>query len=195
MVKAKKRNIIVLCFSFALIILVLVLFKTTPSLARFQSIINPDGTIPTAKWIIKINDNSVDSININLEDTLDENDPYSTSYVVPGTSGVIPIEVNANGSEVPLKYELSITSSSFDFPTNLKFYTDENKTIPLILDTVFSGYFLLNDTDKKEQHNIYWEWEYKTDETSNENDNEWMDEEISLDLEIISLQMIEGDAS
>ncbi len=195
MVKAKKRNIIVLSFSFVLIILVLVLWQTTPSLARFQTIMDNDGTTQAAKFIIKINGNSVNPMKIDLQDTIDQSNKYSISDIVPGTNGVIPIEVDATESEVALRYEISITSSSLEFPINLKFYTDENKTIPLTLDTVFSGSFLSNETDKINNHNIYWEWEYKTDETSNENDNLWVNKDISIEFEIISIQTIEGDVS
>lgn len=123
---------------------------------------NTDG-IKFATWNFKINGNSTNKLAINLADTVVENS-YTSTSVIPGSEGVIPLTVDSTNTKVALNYELKLDSTNTNLPTNLKLYNDKNHT------TLFTGIsrtISLGQTGI-DNYQIYWKWDYTTeDETSN----------------------------
>lgn len=180
-------------YTLVVLVLLVVLSISIPSLARYMNESKNKANIDIAKWNFKINDSTITSSTISLASTIDTNNKYSTKYVVPGTNGVIPIEIDADDSEVSLSYKISFNLSQL--PDNLHIYTDSNKTLLFDSSNIVEDTILITDTNKKNNYNLYWEWEYKTDETSNKNDSLWQDKNIELIINIEAKQIVRDDIS
>ena len=97
---------------------------------------------------------------INLKDTLAATNSYSSTTVIPGTYGVIELDIDASNSKVALDYIINLTANQV--PENLKFYSDSTHSTEF---TGITGFMGLDDT-KKVKHNIYWKWDFvQEDET------------------------------
>ncbi|MDO5393561.1 MAG: hypothetical protein Q4F33_03075 [Mycoplasmatota bacterium] len=173
-------------FVFSLIFLIVFLFLGITSVAetnaRYLFKASGNNTIPIAKWSFKVNGETVESININLASTISKDNKFSTTKVIPGSSGVIPLEIDCSDSDVALRYILSISS---EVPGNLKFYKDAEYTEEF---TGFENTVSLTG-NRVFSHNVYWIWEYSEDDET----EEWANKEISIAFNIAVKQMIEGD--
>ena len=102
-----------------------------------------------------INNNSTDFGNINLYDTAKVHNA-SDNTIVPGDYGDFVIKVNSKGSELKLRYDITLKGNNI--PVNMKFYLDSEK-----IDKVDITNLSLNgilDVNEDKEYTIYWEWPY-----------------------------------
>ncbi len=113
---------------------------------------------------------------INLVDTADSHN--GTSGIVPGDKGHFVVKVNSNGSGVDIDY--SITFSSAELPSNMKFYTDSNKTFVADFQ---NGYTITGNLTKNSDKSyvIYWEWPYDSGE-KNDDDIKYQGKSFSISV-------------
>ncbi len=138
-----------------------------------------------AKWSLKVNYKTRESVTIELKDTLIQNN-YSMTKVIPGTKGKIDLEIDFTNTEVSTKYNISVDATNSSLPDNLKLYTDAEMTNEL---TSIDGVVNLEDIDTAITKEIYWKWIFTdTDETA-----DWSNKDITLELVLnTSQRIIEG---
>jgi len=131
--------------------------------AKYQTTINGTATGETAKWSFKVSDGDTSTQSIDFPMTrTDSNTSVAEGKIAPGTYGKLEIEIDATGTETALTY--IIEGKTDNLPTNLKFYSDEGRTLDLAIENnSFSkgGYMKLNEVGKKTEI-IYWEWPFET---------------------------------
>ena len=172
--KKKKRGFKII-FLYYLIAIILLIYGITFS--QYRTIANGEAKINTSKFSFKITD-ELSSVNLDLSDTLIDN-LYSKNKLVPGSSGVLQLEMNFSDIETATRYSISLDTLNSQIPENMKLYTDSAYNVE------FSGYTGITElgTDKVTR-NIYWKWNYTTaDET-----NKWMKNDIKIALNIIAQQ-------
>jgi hypothetical protein len=153
--------------------------------SKYISAANSETTLKIATWDFKLNGTNDSSIDIALSDTISADNKYSTTSVIPGTTGMIPINIDCTNSKVALDY--TVTLNAVAIPENLKFYTDETYTTEYLPINSFVG---LNDT-KIKNHNVYWKWEFTSDEES----SNWEDKELVVTITVTASQRIAGDTA
>ncbi len=150
--------------------------------SKYVSKSNGDPSIKVATWDFKINSDYSKNINIDLADTLVENN-YSTTKVIPGTKGVIQLNIDFSGSKVATSYTILKDDSVTVVPENLKFYSDSNMTVEF---TGFTGNISLDQIDQAVSKKIYWKWEFtEADETTT-----WANKNITFGLKVSGKQDI-----
>ena len=143
-----------------------------------------EANLKIATWEFKLNGTNDSSIDIALSDTLTENQ-YSTTSVIPGTNGAIPLDIDCTNSKVALDYTIELNTVTI--PTNLKFYTDETYTTEYSPISAFVG---INDT-KTINHNVYWKWDFtEEDETT-----DWENTNLIVTIIVNAEQRIAGDTA
>lgn len=175
----KKINIFLSIISLILIIGYFVIPYTE---SRYLSSSKGSNNLKVATWNFKINGTSSEKIEINLIDTLTANN-YSTNKIIPGSEGMISLEVDCTDTKVALDYEITIDNDNFVLPDNLKLYVDENYTTEF---TSFQKTVLLPDIGIF-NHKIYWKWLYTTDDET----TEWSNKDLKLYLKATAIQKIE----
>lgn len=133
---------------------------TGGTLAKYTTSVDGTGTATVAKWkvIIKANNSApVDNkFEFTLSDTTTANkDNIATEKVAPGSTGSIPYEIDATGSEVAATLSCAINTTNLkDIP--IKFYSDsaysKEITEPITKD------ISVNESSAKLSGNIYWKW-------------------------------------
>ena len=138
--------------------------------------------VSVAKWNFdaKIEDSV---IGVDLLKTMVSNN-YSSSKIVPGTMGVIPIVIDCTQSNVAIKYSITIDSASSTLPENFKLYSDANYQNEI---TALEAIVMQESTNTIETK-LYWKWNLTDDDES-----EWQNKEIKLYLDVEANQVLEGD--
>ena len=124
---------------------------------------------------------NIDTIELDLKDTLLIENAFSGTQIIPGTKGKIILQLDFSDVEVASNYTISIDTEQTKIPNNMKLYTDENNQVSFSLyrETVELG-------EQIKEREIYWSWEYTTaDETE-----EWMNKEIKIFLNILVEQRV-----
>ena len=131
--------------------------------AKYQTTINGTATGETAKWSFKVSDGNTLTQEIEFPMTRkDNNTSVAEGKIAPGTYGELEIGIDATGTETALTYVIEGTMENR--PTNMKFYSDAERTLELIvLDGKFSkgGYMKLDEVGSRTEK-IYWEWPFET---------------------------------
>ena len=131
--------------------------------AKYQTTINGTATGETAKWSFKVSDGNTSTQEIEFPMTRkDNNTSVATGKIAPGTYGELEIGIDATGTETALTY--TIEGELTNLPTNIKFYSDEERTLELtIMENKFTkgGYMKLNEIGVRTEK-IYWEWPFET---------------------------------
>ena len=182
MKKDSRKKILLLIL---ILLFISVSFFALNTFSSYKKEASGTASTSAARFIIKINDSSEITQTINLSETITEND-YSDTLVVPGTEGVIDLELDFSNCDISVNYIVNFDITNL--PINLKLYSDSNHLNQI---TSLNEEFNYGDdviTNKK----IYWQWEYKTDATSDANDNLYMDTEIELPISITLTQKIGG---
>lgn len=152
------------------------------SYSRFVASGDSSADAKVAPWKYKINASNAESISIDLKDTIVSNN-YSMSFVIPGTRGAIPIEIDFSGTKVASEYVITLERDSMDLPSNLKLYADSSMQEEF---NSFSGKVLLNNNPRVTK-TIYWEWKYGLeDETSS-----WANKNLQIKLHVNLKQIVE----
>ena len=132
-----------------------------------------DADLGIAVWNIKVNEQN-SNMTFDLSKTILTN-TYSNNEIIPGTHGVLALELDFSEMEVATSYDLRLDQDNLKVPENLKLYADEAHTVEF---NGFTGTTDLNTT--KITRYIYWDWKYTTtDETS-----EWMGKDIQIGFNV-----------
>lgn len=133
---------------------------TGGTLAKYTTSVSGTGTATVAKWKVNIKANNTDPVDnkfdVILSDTTTANkDNIATEKVAPGSTGSIPYEIDATGSEVAATLSCAINTTNLkDIP--IKFYSDsaysKEITGPITKD------ISVNESSAKLSGNIYWKW-------------------------------------
>lgn len=179
-----KKRIILFSFIMAIIVSLFVLVRCS-SFSKFKSSGTGTGNISVADFGIKLNGSSNLTQNINLKSTITTNS-YSDNYLMPGTNGNIVLTLDFSNVDVSANYTINI--GTLDLPTNLKLYSDSSYTTEF---SSITGTYNVGSTTLY-THNIYWKWDYKTDDVSTINDNLYMNKSLSVPVVVIASQKIGG---
>ena len=183
--KNKNMRPIVLVLSVSLLYFGYLSPSIEKAYAAYMTTRNDTLTAQVAKWSLKVNSKTRESILIELKDTIIQNN-YSMTKVIPGTKGKIDIEIDFTDTEVSTTYNIAINSANSSLPDNLKLYTDAEMTNEL---TSINGIVNLEDINNVITKEIYWKWIFTdTDETA-----DWSNKDITLELVLnTSQRIIEG---
>ena len=163
----KKRTIKIIIIYY---IIMLILFCAVYTFSRYVSIAQLSIKTNIAPFRFKVGQN-IDTIELDLKDTLLTENAFSGKQIIPGTKGKIILQLDFSDVEVASNYTISIDTEQTKMPNNMKLYTDENNQVSFSLyrETVELG-------EQIKEREIYWSWEYTTaDETE-----EWMNKEIKI---------------
>ena len=163
----KKRNLKIIIIYY---IIMLILFCAVYTFSRYVSIAQLSIKTNIAPFRFKVGQN-IDTIELDLKDTLLIENAFSGTQIIPGTKGKIILQLDFSDVEVASNYTISIDTEQSKMPNNMKLYTDENNQVSFSLyrETVELG-------EPIKEREIYWTWEYTTaDETE-----EWMNKEIKI---------------
>ena len=169
-----NKNNHVKFFLLFFILLLITVTCSNVSYATYKSDVATASQAKIAKWSFNVSGEEED-FTINLEDTIDPSNPYSTTKVVPGTYGSFDLNINLTGTDVAANYALTVDNTSV-LPTGLKIYVDSAYTTEL---TSLTG--SLNGTNIIKT--IYWKWDFDTSQ-NDQNQN------ISLVLNISASQEV-----
>ncbi len=172
--KKKKRIVIVLMIFIVLDLALLTITSLPFTRAFFQSNANSSVDLDIAKFSFLVNGKIIEEVNINLDDTLDNN----YSKVIPGSSGVIALKLDASKSEVNIRSVIKINRDSI--PDNLKIYKDEEHRVEINESIVE----IINYKESKDVK-LYWKWIFTDD-----NENDWMNKEIKININVTGEQII-----
>ena len=178
----QRKIDILMIFMLAISFITLLTGDVVETHSKYISSANSSSEIKVATWDFKLNGVNSNSIDINLKDTLSATNKYSQTEVIPGTDGVIELDIDATNSKVALDYVINLSADQV--PENLKFYTDNTYTTEY---TVEEGFIGLED-EKQITHNIYWKWDFiQTDET-----DDWSNMDIVVTINVNATQRIGG---
>lgn len=156
-------------------LLVLLVIIISFSIAKYQSDIQKPGTGIAANWSFKVllNDREVkEDFQINLVDTLsNSSNKIDTGVIAPGSVGHFKISIDTRGTEVGVKYLMTLTDTNSNIPNNLKFYSDSNCTPESEMNFGTTiNYIALSEISIIKEHNIYWKWNSTNEDISNADD-------------------------
>ena len=172
----KSTGLIALIVLLLLITVVAVVIATYAWTKYTEKVAEGTATAQVAKW--------------NVTSTVDGTAQYTKEFthvvqtkMAPGTSGVIPVNVALNDTDVCVKYEIFVDTVT-NKPTNVKFYkatanvdaqsgeiTGYTKgaeiTVPNASTAAITGYLELtndvtNNASKEGNEYIMWDWPYET---------------------------------
>ena len=131
------------------------------TLAKYTSTVEGSGKATVAKWQIKFTANSetkTANFEFDLTDTGTNSSNVASKKVAPNSTGSIPIEIDADGSDVAAKLSYTIDKTNIG-GLPIKFYSDEACTTELAslteekeIDAGATG-----DAAKLNK-TIYWKW-------------------------------------
>ena len=134
--------------------------------AKYRTAVNGTATGQVAAWSFKVNGSSETTGNIDLAVTrTDGNTHIASGKIAPGTSGQIPITIDARGTETYVEYVVDIAIANK--PRNLKFYSDSAMTQELDVTNEIRrrGFMNLTDVESTKSETIYWNWPFETGDT------------------------------
>ena len=149
-----------------LITIILVIFLSGYTFARYYKSINAGGTSASiARWSFgSKNEKAI----INL----------SEEKIAPGSCGQFEIEVDATNSEVDVDYEI-LVSEEKNIPTNMKFYaktkdekgvvistTEEMNSFTELATKNLKGTIPVESNNQKRNIIVYWNWEFNENDTT-----------------------------
>lgn len=169
-------------FKLILLLVLLVVFyiifsNVTFSSYKSNSIGNKN--IQVASFNYKIESDKMNKLTINLEDTILKNN-YSTDKVIPGTRGLINLNLDFNDTDVGIKYKIMFDLDKL--PSNLKLYKDSNYKEEL---TYIEDEVNLDKLNTKQDINIYWKWNF-----TDEDESIYQNKDIELNINTIVSQNI-----
>ena len=170
MEKQKKSTGTTLLIVLLLIVAIVSLIFATYAWTKYtEKVADASGTAQVAKWNVTAN------VNGQAQYTKEFTHVVPTK-MAPGTSGVIPVDINLNDSDVCAKYEIFVDTVT-DKPTNVKFYKATKSgntytkgselTVPNASTAAITGYLELTgdsakNTNESATEYIMWDWPYET---------------------------------
>ncbi len=102
----------------------------------------------------------------------------SESKIYPGSNGQFEIDVNAEGSDVEVEYEILVRSEK-NIPTNMIFFaetkngkggviskTQEYSSFTELASNELKGKIPVEKDNQKRKINVYWNWKFNENDTS-----------------------------
>ena len=138
---------------------------TGVTLAKYTTSVSGTGTATVAKWKVNIKANNTAPVDNKFEFTLSDTttankDNIATKKVAPGSTGSIPYEIDATGSEVAATLSCAIdTKNLVNIP--IKFYSDSAYSKE-ITETITKD-ISVDESEAKLSGNIYWKWVTSSD--------------------------------
>ena len=131
--------------------------------AKYTAQFTGKGTATVAKWAFKSeNENKITTFNVSLDKSYDAK-TLVANRIAPGSFDVV---LTNEESEVGVDFTVVIGNTT-NAPTNIKFYKDSNRTMPLTPGTdTITGQLEAGDNTGVEVK-IYWEWVYETGTVTN----------------------------
>lgn len=116
--------------------------------SRYTSQATGTATAKVANWAIQVNDTDiVQNAEFTLDDsyiTWSDSEYVEDGYIAPGSTGTMRIRIDASGSQVAVKYTVTIDDSALDSYSQIKITKVNNQ--PVSGDT-YSGIIALDDVD------------------------------------------------
>lgn len=193
----KKKGFPKVLILFVILIVIALIIRF--AYARYITKLNGQAEAQIANWTFKVNGSTNDTFEIDLANTragITQEANVETGYIAPGTAGAFTINIDASNSEASLTYDLIINSSNI--PKNLVFYSDSNfENVLFYADSKieFGDYINYNDNNKTKSKTFYWKWPYESGilqeeiVENDEDDSQWMGDEISLSINVIGKQV------
>lgn len=132
--------------------------------AKYTSTIDGQASASVAKYVFNVNANdsynATDTIeNLTLAQTCNAN-TLVNGKIAPGTSGSFDIVINAEGSDVAIKYEIYFEEKNQkELPKNLVIKLDGQEWDFSKIEDVIAA----NSESKTITHTVTWKWEYETE--------------------------------
>ena len=126
--------------------------------AKYISTIQKTGRTTVAKWNFT-NVNTAGSVTCEMAESYTAA-TLAADRIAPGTRGKCPIEVSNVGTEVGIRYDITVSADA-NQPTHLKFYTDDSYNTELTGNTTSTGTLLPNAAATTVY--VYWEWPFEDD--------------------------------
>lgn len=167
-----------------LILLVAVLIFIGPiaieTVAKFYTVgqFKASTNIHVPEFAPIVNGKSEISQSIDLVSTI-----TNSKSLAPGAVGNFDINIDFTNVQSAADYVINIDKTNL--PNNMHFYSDESLQSEI---NSLNGTYSNSNTSLLINNTIYWCWEYKNDETSNTNDNLYMNKSISLPVTVTILQ-------
>ncbi len=156
----KKKIVLAVIVLVALI----VSFIGGQTYSKYITEVKGQGVAEVATWNFKVNGETENLKQvINLKSTVN-NETLVNNKIAPGTKGNFAIKLDATGTEVGIKYDIT-AKNQVNKPTNLKF-TSNGKIYDNLEQLLgeAGGIINANDPNKVKQIQIAWEWKYETGE-------------------------------
>ena len=116
--------------------------------SRYTSQAKGTATAKVANWAIQVNDTDiVQNAEFTLDDsyiTWSDSEYVEDGYIAPGSTGTMRIRIDASGSQVAVRYTVTIDDSALDSYSQIKITKVNNQ--PVSGDT-YSGVIALADVD------------------------------------------------
>lgn len=153
------------------IALVLLVFSTGYTFAKYYTEIEGGGIGSIAKWSFIANNSEDTMQKISLVDTANQVSLVE-GKIAPGTSGNFDIVIDATGSEVGVDYEVRVAEEN-NMPTNLIYkvvvdgQTSENYTsLKELAEKELKGNIDTLNGENTKTIKVIWEWPYETKDVS-----------------------------
>lgn len=162
--------------------------------SKYFSKITGTGTATVAKWKFEVNGQTDTLGPITLGNTASKNSKVADGKIAPGTDGKFDVEIDANGTEVALEYEIKFANVRGNIPENLKFYEDSSfgTEIKDLTTKGYTGTIEKEDTGTKKTVSFYWKWDYETTDTATNDPKDTTSGEaadtISFDITVTGTQ-------
>lgn len=150
--KSMKKTVVIILL---LILTIAAIIFATYAWAKYSSTVVGTSTAQVAKWEVELTSNDTSFVG-SYEHVMEER-------IAPGTSGSFQVTINPKGTEVDLDYSIAINGVE-NKPTNLTFYSDENKTSVIDLNGEVNANLKgrLTRGQSATTLTIYWDWPFET---------------------------------
>ena len=146
--------------------------------------INPD----VGNWQIKINGLDVTETKTMVfsDLTYDANANVETGYFAPGTTGYYEIAIDASGSDVAIRYDISFDTSQIKNYPNITFSVEESSIQPSEDENslTYAGYLSLAEISNNDVIIIKIKLEWEHDEAYNESDSNLIPGDLEVPIAI-----------
>ena len=182
---SKRRQIFIISLILFIVIdLLFLIIITLPTTRGFyESSGSSNVEVKIAGWNFLVNGKKeIEQVEIDLSKTLNE----GYEKIIPGSSGVINLDIDTTGTDVTMKCKIEMVEEETNKPKNIKLYKDSSYQ-----EEIEDGYeFIIKYDEDKTEKKIYWKWEY-----TEEDEKEWMEKEIKIKLNVIGEQIIDEEDS
>lgn len=158
----------------ALLLVVVLLVALTTAIvgftySRYLSSATGTSTAKVAKWAVKVNDTDIiQNKTFTLDSkyiTWNSSDKVANGYIAPGSTGTMKIKLDTTGSQVAVKYTISVDATALDKYSQIKITTINGAPVT---DNTYTGTIALADVDTPVEIPIVITWE--NNDATNESD-------------------------